>query len=93
MHNEGFSYLTPNVHGRIQRSHWILEDHTDLISSNVFAIYGFLTQDIDASQMRLSAGDAPRRHWDQTHDALYSHGFTTTRLTDNRECFAGIDLE
>ena len=89
----GLDDLLPDLHRRIHTGHRILEDHRDVLSTNLLHVLFGGRNDILATQSDLAVHDLRRRHRIQLHDGLCRHGFTAAGLTDDSEHLAFIHMQ
>ena len=80
MHLKRFRYLITDGHSRVQRSHWILKDHSDFRTPNLLAVDYGTAQNLLTLELRRTRSNSTGRHGNKPHHTLYRHGLTATRL-------------
>ena len=86
-------HLSLDREHRVQRGHRILEDHRDLFSPDVRQLFGRESQDVGARKPDLPTEDLTGRAWDEPEDGRSGNTFAATRLPDDPEGSARVDLK
>ena len=77
--------LRPDLQGRVQRGHRVLEDHRDLVAADVLHLAFRKLRQVLAVEEHLAAHDPRRRLRDEAHDRERSDRLPATGLADNAE--------
>src|SRR5262249_19581419 len=90
---QGFRDLVANGEDRIERRHWLLEDHSDTIAGKV-ADFGFAErQQIDAIEADRTSNGAGDALGQQTQKRERGYTLAATRFADDPEGFTGRNCE
>src|SRR6185312_14277389 len=92
MEAERFGDLLADGVDRIQRRHWILKDHRDVVAANLAHLSVRQLQKILAVEGDLSANNLPRRR-NQSHDGKRGYRLTATRFANEPEQFTRVEIE
>src|SRR5450755_118910 len=87
---EGLRDLPTHGIHRVQTGHRILEDHRELLATVVRELVFRQPEQLVIAEPN-GAGDM-RGPWQQTHDGKRRHGLAGTRLTDDPENFAAVQV-
>ena len=91
MEPERFADLEPNLQGRVQAGHRLLEDHADLVAADLPHAGVVELEQIPAVQQDFSALDHGRRHRQQAHDRARRHALAAAALAHQADDPAGAD--
>src|SRR5215831_427663 len=93
MDAQGFRNLVANGEDRIERRHWLLENHSDTIAAKV-AHFGFAErQQIDAIEADRTTNGAGDAFGQQAQHRERGYALAATRFADNPEGFTGSNGE
>ena len=87
-----FGDLFANGERRIERSHRLLEDHRQTITSKLAHLGRRNLREIDTLEAYLSA-DSPRGRGDEAHDRQRGHALAAAGFADDGERAAGVERE
>src|SRR5438876_4639217 len=90
---DGLRDLLADGEDRIQRGHGLLEDHRDLFAADLPHLRGGQAEEVLAVVDDLALHDAPGRLRDEPHDAQGGDRLARTRLADDAERLALVDVE
>src|SRR6185312_15922311 len=88
----GLRNLVANGEHRVQRGHWLLEDHGDPVPADVAHPGGREREQVLALEQDPASGNAPGLR-DEAHDAEGQHGLAAPALADDAERLAAVDVE
>ena len=88
-----FADLIADGKNRIERGHRLLEDHRDLVASDLAHLLVTELEQILAAVDDLAADNFPRRRRDQPHDRQRSDALAAAGLADQPKSLALVDLE
>ena len=86
-------HLSLDREHRVQRGHGVLEDHGDLVPPDVRQLFGGESQDVGARKPDLPTEDLTGRAWDEPEDGRSGNTLAATRLPDDPEGSARVDLK
>ena len=84
--------LVPDLQHRVERGHRILKDHRDLATPNIAQLLLAHLQQIASAEDCLALHDPTRRLRDQPEDGELADALARTRLADDPERLAGVDI-
>ena len=79
-------------HNRIQRGHWILENHRNMISTDGFHLMLTIFKNVLSLQLNGSSGDFSRRIGNQAQNRKSRCGLSCTSLSHQTQSFSSLNL-
>src|SRR6185369_10584537 len=92
METQCFGNLFADGKDRIERGHWILKDHGDIVAAHLAHFGVGKLEQILAVKKYLAVYDLSGRR-DKPHDGKRSHRLPTTRLTNEPQQLASIEMK
>src|SRR5262249_15582370 len=85
---QGLADLAPDRQHGIQRRHWILENHGDVIAADTAHLLVVELQQVAPVEQHLTAHDAPWRRRDEAHEGERAHALAAATLAHEAERLA-----
>jgi hypothetical protein len=85
--------LVPDLEGRVERGHRLLENHRQLVAAQVAQARRPLFQQVFTVEQHFAAGDAARRLRDEPHDGEGGDALAAAGFADDAERAAFLELE
>ncbi len=92
MQAQSFGNLLADRKDGIERSHWVLKDHRDVVAAHVAHRGIRQFQQVAVIKENFTRYDLSRRR-DQTHDRKRGHRLAAAALSDQAEQFTTVEIE